>query len=410
MGTYGEGTYGSGFYGDSGSGFPAAGGGYGIYLRIGEKVFNPEQVAAYLNTACNTGLSVNLAQSCEAARTDSWTTPATDPAWWYTATRPASGEFLGLVITSVRGMDSTLRRGVVDRGTGLGGGTLGPTSSGGRTLEFEALMFSETCRGMEFGKRLLLDVLRGQQCEDYGCPLPEVEIWTCCPGVDGEGNVDPAPRWLLKNVGLVGGPEEDTPPMETRQCSMVKIKFLMQAESPCLYKETADPFTSPIVEVGEVCLDVCDWVWDEIGVCLPVTPGSVGEELAVITIEAGETHFSGTITVHEYDGPETSGFTHDDPAPSDGVGDLISSYQVYKLPANRTLVINGETLRIDLINSTTGQTIGDGSQYLDLIPGVPFRFPSANAKCGGILVCVESNPGLVDSTASVSISTVHREL
>jgi hypothetical protein len=388
----------------SGGGAPT-----GVYLRLVEPniTINPEQVLRYLeNGSCTSGITVNPAGRCVRAQTQEWTTPSQDNAWWYDPARPASGEFLGALITSVEGMDSTLTRTPTDRQTGIGGGTLGVLSSGGRRLKFQALIFSNSCRGKEFGKRALINLLRGEGCGDYGCPLPDVEIWTCCPG----NNDDQIPIWFLKEVGLVSGPTELTPPLEGKACAVALIEFELESESPWLYKQP-NTASSGVFQLGSGCLDVCDWIWNEVGVCQILSPGQIGEELLTLTISSGDSTFSGRISVSEKAaavvGSGVFGVTDQTGIP--GIGREVGSYRIDNLPANTTLTLDGTRQKII---AETGGAIRDGSKYVKIHneSGLAFDFPSANAQCGDLVVCVYGTPSEIDSEASVTFQTVHREL
>lgn len=605
MSTYDTGTYGDFTYGGTSS--PPGpsdfgnGSGYGVpisFTRRGISII-PEQTAAYIAKQCTSGIAVNVSAVCPAFDIE-YTSPQDDEAFWYSPDRPASSEFLGYIITDVEGLGSTLKRAPVDRETGLGGGTLGKLGSSGRRLKFDVLLFANTCRGMEYGKRYLVNLLAGDDCyEDYGllsppnsgcepegsftltsadsevegairlvyslvsgpeldvpsvyglltsgtapdpvcglspfhlppnttegfpdavegvippgttvedvwnsigvagypveapgdpavcllskfnlrnggtdagalwvrvdtgtgtiwaayagpgreaeawqqvaldgevgdaaliewytcpaedevidpdsgvvglgqgCPLDELQIWTCCPEDEG----DLSGVWVIKDVGLVEGPREMDPPIDTRRCAISRMEFVLEAEDPWLYRPTTNAVQYTPPEIEE-CMDVCDWIWTQIGSCARLSPSGVGEELALLRISSGATPFSGTVTVHDPGASSVSEFgtgvtSYEDV--SENLGGLVAQFDIVDLPANRQLYFDGSGQRVYLLNNS-GEVIGDGARYLRLVPGVPFKFPSASSRCGDLVVCVYGTHATFDQNASVEFASVHREL
>lgn len=382
--------------------FPAGNAGYGKYMRvIGSDVeFNANQVASYVQNML--GFTVSPGYLCPALGT-TWTTPEGDEAWWYDANRPESGEFLGAIITKIVGLNSTMSRKPITHGSGIGGSILGPLRSSARAIGFETVIYATTCRGMEYGKRVIIDGLRGRGCRS-NCELDEIEIWTCCPGESGAGELDPEPRWRIKRVGLTEGPVEGDPPMPTRQCNVRSLKWVMTSESPWLYKETETQITGAHFTLNgdpvptETCWDVCDWIWDELEVtCVLMSAEGIGETASIIYISSGDSKFTGTITVRDVENAD-----EDDP---------LLRYEIYELPANKTLIIDSSSHQILTLDNVTGLVTPDGGRYLYTTGGgIPFKFITVNSACSDRRICITTTPGNMDTTASVRIDLVHREL
>lgn len=369
--------------------------GYGKYMRvIGTDIeFNANQVMTYVSSNLGGLISVDPSIRCLTLDGDTpFVSPSVDGAWWYDADRSESSEFLGAIIRKIEGADSALGRSPKAHGMGAGGSSLGPIRSKVRTFKFTADLFATSCRGIEFGQRAIIDALRGPNCGSYGCKLDEIEIWTCCP----EDAEDFEPIWKIKNVGLVSGPTEVEAPLDRHRCTMRTFEWTMASESPWLYRDpTTDGegvFDGPDPEAG--CIDVCDWIWEDLEVCGTVSSTGIGETSSIIRINSAGSTFSGKIYVYDTETPETPKYT----------------YELRFIPAGKTLIIDSSTHRVLLEDNLTGEIIPDGGRYLFTDPGQPFRFVSTRGSCPTYQICVVTSPGKSDFEATVEIISVHREL
>lgn len=78
---------------------------------------------------------------------------------WYVAEIPESGEFGGVIVTQLDGLDSTPVERTVTQATGPGA-VAGRSRDTSRTLSFEALLIACTNAGVEYGKQWLTEQLR----------------------------------------------------------------------------------------------------------------------------------------------------------------------------------------------------------------------------------------------------------
>lgn len=78
---------------------------------------------------------------------------------WYVAEIPESGEFGGVWVTKIDGLDSTPVERTISQATGAGA-VAGPSRDASRTVSFEALLVACSNAGVEYGKQWLTGLLR----------------------------------------------------------------------------------------------------------------------------------------------------------------------------------------------------------------------------------------------------------
>ena len=233
------------------------------YLRLGcQTIANPQQTIDYLT--CSTEAPrvpfhvQVMSEPCTAARTNlgqPFVSPAADEAPWYNGTA-ASGEFLGMIVSDMTGLDGTLKREITARAVGIGGGALGPMRAGHRELQVRATMYAASCEGMDHGIRWLTNTLYGGACgPSETCDL---ELWTGCPD---NGTLNQS-RWFLKNVSVLTGPTFAEGPLDYNPCNIREVEFTLASEEPWLYKcpvnltDKATALTAP----STGCWTVCRWL------------------------------------------------------------------------------------------------------------------------------------------------------
>lgn len=143
------------------------------WLRLGDtELANTRRTVTYWeNVACN--------QSIELVKDDSWpelarylqhddyTTPLEDPAPWVNRDEPATGDFLGVWVMGLEGLDSApLQRETVEA-VGGGGGFTAPGWSI-REIHVEAILLAATPVGLEYGLEWLNSSLVQDRCEPLG--------------------------------------------------------------------------------------------------------------------------------------------------------------------------------------------------------------------------------------------------
>ncbi|HUW00731.1 MAG TPA: hypothetical protein VMW08_00125 [Acidimicrobiales bacterium] len=115
--------------------------------------------------------------------------PELDGAPWYDPDVPESAEFAGLIVETIEGFDSVVRRTVTD--AAIRGGSLGPQRLGARTLTVTGWLRAKTCCAAEYGLRWLEAALTGGACDD--CALGELSMFRCCPPDDEGGYFEQVP-------------------------------------------------------------------------------------------------------------------------------------------------------------------------------------------------------------------------
>lgn len=221
--------------------------------------FNVERVRAYLanaGTVC-AGYNFRLVDAylceCETARWDplayyqsgawqtleyTYTSPAADPAPWYDADVIGSDRFLGYIVESAVGLtDSTVKRDLVPKISGSGGGVFGPYHQHPREVDITLLMFACDDVGMEVGWRFLKDTLGYWACEQ--CETCALTFATTCQTVVQDASLQEnllVGRWTLYDVSLVEGPYMDDDPLPGLGCNVKRVKFRIGAANPFLYK------------------------------------------------------------------------------------------------------------------------------------------------------------------------------
>lgn len=238
------------------------------YLRWGcQTIANPQQTIDYLT--CSTEAPrvpfhvQVMSEPCASARAMDasgnrlpFTSPALDDAPWYSSTAPASNEFLGMIVSDMTGLDSTLKREMTPRAVGIGGGALGPMRAGHRELQVRATMYAASCEGMDYGMRWLTNTLYGGDCAPSDtCDL---ELWTGCPD---DGSLAQS-RWYLKRVSVLSGPTFADGPFDYSPCNIREVEFTVASEEPWLYRcpvnltDKAMAITAP----STGCWSVCRWI------------------------------------------------------------------------------------------------------------------------------------------------------
>lgn len=277
------------------------------YLQWGDcgTIINPQMTVDYLTRSADNmdpayPLSVTLITEdpCDSAYTPAtsgagYQAPHLDPAPWYDPslgsdpTENPSAQFLGVIISSVEGLDSTVERSMETRAVGVGGGSFGPQRALQRELTFTGVLYATTCRGMDYGMAWLTHTLQSQGCRTEG--LVELEVWTGCP--DGGSNdieVQDS-RWQLRDTSLMNGPKYTDGPWETRACHLREVTWTIGSESPYRYKCPIDRVAvSAMNTAPSGNVPICNWLSDSTRVAVRAYPSyRMGEDVMTIELTAG---------------------------------------------------------------------------------------------------------------------------
>ncbi len=185
-----------------------------------------------LDTVDNIFTPSNLLCYCSGFDAGPYVDPETDEAPWFSAARPESGEFLGLLPLLVE-VQPTLGRGAAH---GAFGAAVGPPRAGGQMLAVQGALYAATARGMAYGERWLAEVLSGSLC---GGDMDAVVLPGCAPD-ENPGWPDENQEWrTLRHVGLVDGPvTQDVQGVPA--CNLREVAFQIASESPFLVEHVAE--------------------------------------------------------------------------------------------------------------------------------------------------------------------------
>lgn len=234
---------------------------------------NNERTRAYVDWACRMGKFVGPKPKlrwlcmCEDDSAD-WSDPITDSACWYDPLIPESEDFLGVIVTDVKGLRaSTYSRETADQVTG--GTILGKPIRKGKNLVFTALVLATSAGGFDYG----LEWMRRQFEGDNRCPKDGASCSSChgqvltlrvhCPN---DTDRDRGLR-MFPTAGTIDGISliEDSYPMGRENC------FVMREVTWTMATETSDAFAPDPVSSCTLPA-TSESVFQRLGNCLPADP------------------------------------------------------------------------------------------------------------------------------------------
>lgn len=144
---------------------------YHGYLRLGEsEVANNQRAATYM-AAGFAPYSMEMMDGDEWHETHLWlgeapySTPEGDSAPWFDPMAPESGDFGGVLVTRLEGLDSTEIDQPTTQSSG-DGGSAGKRRLPIREIRVEALLAARSSAGLTYGLRWLTRALLGDGCDD----------------------------------------------------------------------------------------------------------------------------------------------------------------------------------------------------------------------------------------------------
>jgi hypothetical protein len=177
-----------------------------------------------------------------------FSTPAGDNQPWIDTAEPDSGDFAGLLITDITGLDSApFSRSVID--VSNGGAVLGRGRYGARSIVVTGVLIGATCCAIDYGLRWLASALRGSCDTTSGasrCAGDDLEYYLCCPEAceDAPGFTSIAAcfspyKRTLHRVALTSGPEiiskQGTGCGCCDSCPVETVQFTLTAGEPYAY-------------------------------------------------------------------------------------------------------------------------------------------------------------------------------
>lgn len=379
-------------------------------------------------------------------------TPATDPAPWYDADLPVSGEFLGFMPLSIDGLNNNPRGRTVTNAVG-GGGVFGPSRATPRTLTVRGVLIGTSCCGVDYGMHYMSEALAG--CSGDACDGDCFEMYACCP----EEGTTPAQfqadsKRTFRRAALVSGPEvirrSATGSCAQGNCSgadLVEIEFVIVAANPWAWTDPTPRLDVPLpIGDPEECIDWCvecseGCLFAECGpasdacvdprhriptppqpsipataFCVPLGPERAcytidlsdrpqwSNDVPIITVTAGSQEVR-NIRITMYERQNETTLTCDQIADADRcapVNDFVITY----IPAGGSVTIDGQIGRAT--TECGGQCQTASTVYGDQ-DGGPVRINELT--CASYCVCIETDGMFPPSPdAELSLSTSGRGL
>lgn len=240
----------------------------GAAFLNGEEIVNDARTLSYLEAGYGPR-SLNVSGGCACPRireliecdSEPYSSPALDPAPWYSSSVPESADFAGFLTISFEGLGSTYTREVLEKVTG--GAVLGRMRPRPRTLTWRGFLFGRSDCAVRYGLAWFTANLKGTNCS---CNGEDLDLMVCCPELDATPPVsgctslpainrpDSCPPFTqpdafrqLKNVGLVDGPRVLStrkigcrPSCTNESCSnddtiIMEIEFSLMAGNPYMF-------------------------------------------------------------------------------------------------------------------------------------------------------------------------------
>lgn len=239
----------------------------------GQEIWNSLRLQTYLTNVGSpftTGPGICVCSTLTAemlGQTGGYTTPVADPAPWYDADQPVTGEFLGFLPLSVSGIDDNPMSRNVTGGVG-GGGIFGPARALPRTMVVSGLLIGASCCGADFGLQYLSLALAG--CNGAVCDGDCVNMFNCCPS---ESMTQPEfvaeHRRTFRRVALTSGPTVTRRVATaggscagTGSCSgngdIIEVEFVLVAAVPWSWTDPVELLNVNLPgDSGLECIDWC---------------------------------------------------------------------------------------------------------------------------------------------------------
>lgn len=313
---------------------------------------------------------------------------------WTDASRPESAEFRGFYIDEVDGLDGDTTRSVDQRMGGLGGAALGPLVQSGRTIRVHGWLTGVSCRGLDYGREWLLDLL-ATTC--HACPDSIVRVRVAAPTPD-DGSNDTQGLYYLYDVGLTDGPHISEP----TDCILAEVDFTLTTGNGFKYQ-------APTVLLPAVTFASSNGA---VGEQLP-TP-SIGTNGAIITIKAGSADLLNVYPARQLSTyPADNLYPSDCFYPNDGglpvtlpIVSCPSGFLIPRLPAGGTIIIDSARHQITYIDATGA--VSDGTYLLAQSTARAIDWLEADAcNAAGDFVLVGAASYAPDATVEIDVQ--HRE-
>lgn len=418
--------------------------------------FRPLNVSVRPCACCGTP-----AQWASAMSDPVYTNPTADAAPWYSASEPDSGDFAGLMVTSVEGLGAgPITRELTQRVNGRGS-FVGPKIQSAPVVIVEGFLLGKTCCSVDYGKRWLGTVLQGS-C-DSDCDGDTLAFLDCCPDFDGCATADPVVTPFdcltphlryLEGVKLIQSVEVvekyGSCCGDCNGTAYMKVRFQLGADAPCVYREPVEIVTDQAFDVadelncditwilvadGETCPDdtICAEDPDCLAdpdcanvpapptaplpsnpcicssfntrrACVDIPAGSIPEYtegLPVATIKSGSNELR-QIRLRFW--VNNSGLPVEDLDACDACGEVTLS----KIPADSEFVFDAKTRKATI--TCPGSAPTDATPLMGSAGGtLPVAWPEIACAGSRFTMCVEADSDSVAADATISLSIAPAE-
>lgn len=305
-----------------------------------------------------------LFQDCPcAALDDTYDSPETDPAPWYSSAFASSADFFGFLPRTIEPSVPTSRD--VQESVSIGS-VIGAEKMPGRVVEVTGWMIAADAKSMYWGKRWLTEALRGGGCDAGDCQGDDLELLAYCDGSDE------AFRTLV-GAKLVDGPRFN-PISADAEFIIDEAQFQFASRLPWLYAPVETVVDDETVEAGDTgCALVTTDEWFQ-GAALSI-------EVAASELAAA-TDLTITLTM-----------SLDGTCPETRVPASVT-YDIASLVRSGGITIDAARREVGFANPTSKRT-EPGFSLLDW-GGGSFCWPTIPA-CASVCVCL-NNGGASDVT------------
>lgn len=286
--------------------------------------------------------------------------PAADPAPWYDPDEPGSASFLGLMLTSIEGYDSTVTRPVVQRFSGLSGGSFGSEQRTPRTWKFQGTMISGDDTGAEYGLRWLTQVLKASECDS--CSTSNLSVRLLCP--EDDCSDDDLGLWTSYSTALTDGPHETGYFVSSFDGYLgacrdaVNVEFTIVAANPYLYQQPVWCLDATIN--ADTCTNICDFIgttFTTATACCDVSAPAQGVNGAIATFASTTSQDGGGVFISY--------------VPGCGSNTATKVIALSSVPAGSTVTVNSAQHTVTIKQNGV---VSDGTYLIASIDGEPIQW------------------------------------
>lgn len=231
----------------------------GYFTIADSEVVNHARLQSYIDNGLVGGFEHLEACGCPTLAEslgEVYVSPSTDPAPWYDAAVPASGEFAGFLLLSMTGHDTRPTTRSVSQAV-TGGGVFGAQRVTPRTIVVSGVLLGSSCCGVSFGLKWLGQAL--DTCVGVGCEGADMGVLSCCPSTD-DPDIFATYGRTMRRVALVSGPTVTRRAGDGCEsgctADVLFVEFVLTAGEPWLWSPAVEVLSQPVpTDDGSACID-----------------------------------------------------------------------------------------------------------------------------------------------------------